>query len=66
MTNLEHLIENGLCAMENCHGHKEWYEHMEEDVNWQGNENISMDNLWEICQYIIYTWKPCRIDNSLN
>ena len=31
---------------------------MKNDVNWQGNENISIEQLWTICQYVIYTWIP--------
>ena len=56
MSNLEHLIENGLCRLDEGKSYKEWYEIMQHDVNWKGNENITMDNLWEICQYVIFTW----------
>ncbi len=60
MSNLEHLIENGLCRLEEGKSHKEWQEIMQRDRNWEGNENITMDNLWEICHYVIFTWDSCR------
>jgi len=56
MSNLEHLIENGLCRLDEGKSYREWREIMQEDCNWKGNENITIDNLWEICQYVIYTW----------
>ena len=34
---------------------------LQQDVNWEGNENITLDNLWEICQYVIYTWQIERV-----
>ena len=60
MSNLEHLIENGLCRLDEGKSYREWREIMQEDVNWEGNENITLDNLWEICQYVIYTWQEER------
>ena len=60
MSNLEHLIENGLCCLDEGKSYKEWHEIMQHDVNWEGNENITLDNLWEICQYVIFTWDSCR------
>ena len=56
MSNLEHLIENGLCLLDEGKPYREWREIMQQDRNWDGNENITLDNLWEICQYVIYTW----------
>ncbi len=56
MSNLEHLIENGLCRLDEGKSYKEWREIMQQDCNWKGNENITLDNLWEICQYVIFTW----------
>lgn len=56
MSNLEHLVENGLCCLEKGMSKEEWNERMHDDCNWKGNENITLDNLWEICQYVIYTW----------
>ena len=56
MSNLEHLIENGLCRLEEGKSYREWREIMQQDRNWQGNENITLDSLWEICQYVIFTW----------
>lgn len=58
MSNLEHLIENGLCRLQECNSYTEWCEIMQQDVNWDGNEElfITTDTLWEICQYVICTW----------
>lgn len=56
MSNLEHLIENGLCLLDEGKSYIEWRELMQQDCNWAGNENITLDNLWEICQYVIFTW----------
>lgn len=60
MSNLEHLIENGLCLLEEGKLCGEWYKLMRKDCNWEGNENITLDNLWEICQYVIFTWQEGR------
>ena len=61
MSNLEHLIENGLCLLSEGKSYKDWRGIMQEDCNWEGNENITIDNLWEICQYVIFTWNSERI-----
>lgn len=60
MSNLEHLIENGLCLLDEGKSYKEWRDIMYDDINWEGNENITLDNLWEICQYVIFTWDSNR------
>jgi len=60
MSNLEHLIENGLCLLDEGKSYKEWRELMQQDFNWEGNENITIDTLWEICQYVIFTWDSER------
>ena len=65
MSNLEHLIENGLIALEHYHNYDEWYKYIQKDINWQGNEHISIDDLWTVCQYVVYTHVPLRIDNAL-
>ena len=54
MSNLEHLIENSLCRLNEGKSYREWREIMQQDCNWEGNENITLDNLWEICQYVIF------------
>lgn len=51
MSCLEHLIENGLIALEK-HADN-WEEIMKNDVNLP-HTNISIEDLWEICQYIKY------------
>lgn len=56
MSNLERLIEHGLHRLEVGLSYKEWCEIMQNDCNWEGNENITLDNLLEICQYILCTW----------
>ena len=58
MSNLEHLIENGLSALKRGVSYEKWLKTMKNDVNWQGNENISIEQLWTICQYVTYTWIP--------
>lgn len=58
MSNLEHLIENGLSTLKRGVSYEKWLKTMKNDVNWQGNENISIEQLWVICQYVIYTWIP--------
>lgn len=68
MSNLEHLIENGLCHLSEGKSYREWREIMQQDCNWEGNENITIDNLWEICQYVVFTWgkggKKMEIDRD--
>lgn len=53
MSNLEHLIENGINRIDKM-SHDEWIETMKKDCNWQGNEHITMHDLWVICQYVVY------------
>jgi len=65
MSNLEHLIENSLNALERYDSYDKWYECVEKDINWQGNEHISIDDLWTICQYIVYTYTPIKVDEVL-
>lgn len=62
MSDLEHLIENGLCFLDEGKSYREWRELMQQDRNWYGNENITLDNLWEICQYVIFTWDSNKED----
>lgn len=56
MSNLEHLIENTLVAMEDdslCG--EDIRERIRNDINLP-NTSLSVDDVWEICQYIKYTW----------
>lgn len=62
MSNLEHLIKNGLSRLEEGKSYREWRDIMRQDCNWEGNENITLDNLWEICQYVIFTWDFNKMD----
>lgn len=61
MSNLEHLIENGLIAMEHCGGYDNWHDHIKDDPNWD-NVWVNIEDLWIICQYVIYTWCPMRCE----
>lgn len=62
MSYLEHLIENGLVTLEE-HPDK-WEEWMKEDENLP-HTNLTLDDLWEICQYIIYVWMPCSLEGGM-
>lgn len=64
MTNLEHLVENGLVALENGRNYNEWLEQMKEDINWDCCERLTIDDLWEICQYVFYVWTADRKTES--
>lgn len=56
MTCLEHLVENGICLLEKHKvNHDEWCERMKKDVNWKGVDCLSVEDLWTICQYVVYT-----------
>ena len=57
MTNLEHLVENGLTLIEKPISAVEWYNKMKEDINWEGVD-LTLDQLWEICQYVAFRYKP--------
>ncbi len=57
MSNFEHLIENALYLYERDDiTPEEWRERMRDDCNWKGNEHITMDELQQICSYVILTW----------
>lgn len=56
MSNLEHLIENTLIAMEDdklCS--EDIRKRIQNDINLPST-TLSVDDVWEICQYIKYTW----------
>lgn len=60
MSCLEHLVENGISLLEKPGmRYEEWHERMKNDVNWKGVERINIDDLWEICQYVVCTAIPC-------
>lgn len=62
MSSIEHLIENALTAtsksMDNAH--QAFVEEMSAMHNrlMLQDVSITMEELWEIVQYIIYTWLP--------
>lgn len=47
--------------MECCHGYDDWHDHIKDDPNWDGVW-VSIEDLWIICQYVIYTWCPMRCE----
>jgi ABC-type phosphonate transport system ATPase subunit len=56
MSNLEHLIENTLMAMEdNTLCNKDIRERIKNDVNLPYT-SLSVDDVLEICAYFLYTW----------
>ena len=56
MSNLEHLIENTLCVMANNElSGEEIRERILNDSNFE-YVNMSVDEIYEICQYMIYTY----------
>ena len=56
MSNLEHLIENTLVAMEdNALCSKDIRERIKNDVNLPYT-SLSVDDVLEICTYFLYTW----------
>lgn len=61
MSNLEHLVENGLIMMTRCNGYDDWYSHIADDPNWDG-VLVNIEDLWTICQYVIYTWCQMRCE----
>lgn len=61
MSNLEHLIENGLITMTRCNGYDDWHSHIADDPNWDG-VLVNIEDLWTICQYVIYTWCQMRCE----
>lgn len=60
MSCLEHVLENGLMSIEKMNKHK-WMEKMKNDVNLPYT-NISLDDLWTICQYVVYGCNNWHID----
>lgn len=56
MSNLEHLVENGLVALENGCSHEDWIKEIENDLNWNDCLRLTIDDLWEICQYVYFDW----------
>ena len=53
MSNLEHLIENTLMAMEDdCNDIRG---HIKNDINFPYT-SLSVDDVLEICTYFLYTW----------
>jgi len=56
MSNLEHLIENTLVAMEdNTLCYEDICKRIKNDVNFPYT-SLSADDVLEICTYFLYTW----------
>ena len=51
MSNIQHLIENGLGNYGKMSA-EEWEEKMLQDPNWQPWIAITIDELYEICSYV--------------
>ena len=51
MSNIEHLIENGLDNYGKMSA-EEWNKKMLQDPNWQPWIAITIDELYEICSYV--------------
>ena len=58
MTNLEHYVENAIWFLEKGGTHKEFFNNiwLQEGERLTG---ISLPQMWEIAQYVVYTYKPC-------
>lgn len=52
MTNIEHLVENGLSLLEEDIPYSEWRDTMFDDINWNPEISMTLSELWVICQYI--------------
>ncbi len=56
MSNLEHLIENTLVAMEDDKlSPEDIRKRIQNDINFPYTA-LSVDDVWEICRYVKYTW----------
>ena len=66
MSNIEHLIENALIVTENC---DDKYEAFKKEMRNPKNRYMlqqvaaTEQELWEIVQYLFYTWFPNQPDN---
>lgn len=62
MTCLEHFVENGLCLIDKV-SPEEWRSRMKRDPNLK-YIRLTIDELWEIVQYVRYSYLPCRIEEE--
>ena len=67
MSNIEHLIENGLTVANEAHKNgKDAREAFYHEMSMPYNENMLMstlikkNELWEIVQYVLFTWEVDR------
>lgn len=57
MTRLEHQIENCLFDLKRYKSYEEIRANLERDYQ-LGNNEITPDQCWEICQYVWYSFIP--------
>lgn len=67
MSNIEHLVENGLVAADEAHktgkdASKAFFEEMSKEHNRRMlmRTLVAVDELWEIVQYVLFTWEVNR------
>lgn len=66
MSCLEHLIENGLLTIERLgynEFREEWMDKMQNDINLP-HTNISLEDLWEICQDVKCVLMPYSLESG--
>lgn len=62
MSKLEHLVENGLVALEEGCDRDKWFERMRKDPNLVSLAGMDIEDLWTICIYVFYTYVPCVME----
>lgn len=56
----EHLMENALCALENGKD----FEYFKSDINFKFASDVSPENIWDMAQYVYFTYLPCYISQG--
>lgn len=72
MSNLEHLIENALCLQQEALKKKsiddearQKYITQDYNIEMAKRENISLESIWQMAQYVTYTWCEGKILDDL-
>ena len=62
MTSSEHLLENAIICLENK---MDFEEFASRDINkmMSIDAEIALKRIWEMAQYVVYTLKPCWLDD---
>lgn len=60
MTNLEHYIENAICYLENNGTYEDFFNQKLLKLG-EEQTGISLKDMWEMAQYIVYSYKPCIV-----